>query len=163
MRFVRDHDFPAPPAAVGGIMCDPGFQTTLELPDLSLPTVVAHESDADRCRLRLRYRYTGQLDSLGRRVIGDRDLTWVQELHLDRAAGTGTLTFTADDAGRVDGRAAVTITATGDGGAHRRIEGDLRIRIPLVGGTAERKIVPGLLRRLDVEAAALAERLRNGD
>jgi Protein of unknown function (DUF2505) len=163
VHFERDHDFPASPERVGALMCDPEFQTHLELPDLSLPTVVAHEVDGTSCRLRLRYEYTGELDSLARRVIGGRRLTWVQELALDRVNGTGTLSFSADeDAGRVGGTASVTITATEAGSSHRRISGDFHIRIPVVGGTAERKIVPGLVRRLDVEAAGLAARLASG-
>jgi len=144
-------------------MCDPEFQTHLELPDLSLPTVVTHDVDGTICLLRLRYEYTGQLDSMARRVIGGRTITWVQELRLDRATGTGTLSFSADDdGGRVNGEASVTITATDGDGSHRRIAGDFHIRIPVVGGTAERKIVPGLVRRLDVEAAALSDRLGAG-
>jgi hypothetical protein len=144
-------------------MCDPEFQGHLELPDLSLPAVVAHDVEGTSCVLRLRYEYTGQLDSLAQRVIGGRRLTWVQELQLDTATGTGTLSFSADeDAGRVGGTASVTVTAAGDDGAHRRIVGDFHIRVPVVGGTAERKIVPGLVRRLDVEAAALAARLTAG-
>jgi len=62
----------------------------------------------------------------------------------------------------VNGEASVTITSTGDSTSHRRIAGDFHIRIPVVGGTAERAIVPGLVRRLDVEAAALAGRLAAG-
>ena len=163
VQFERDHDFPAPPERVAVLMCDPEFHTHLELPDLSLPAVVAHDVDGTRCRLRLRYQYTGQLDPLARRVVAGRQLTWVQELQLDHATGSGTLSFTADeDAGRVNGEASVTIRSTGDGSSHRRIAGDFHIRIPLVGRTAERAIVPGLVRRLDVEAAALASRLGPG-
>ena len=70
--------------------------------------------------------------------------------------GLGAMAFSADeDAGRVNGSATVVITPT-DAGAHRAIRGDFRIRIPVVGGTAEKKIVPGLVRRLHVEATALA-------
>jgi len=36
------------------------------------------------------------------------------------------------------------------------------VRVPLIGGTAERRIVPGLLIRLDVEAATLAAKLGPG-
>ena len=39
------------------------------------------------------------------------------------------------------------------------IDGDFRIKIPLVGGKAEKAIVPGLARRLDVEADAVAAEL----
>jgi hypothetical protein len=49
----------------------------------------------------------------------------------------------------------VAIVATGDAACRRTIDGDFRIRIPVVGGTAERRVVPGLVRRLEVEADAL--------
>jgi hypothetical protein len=84
----------------------------------------------------------------------------VQELRIDSATGVGTLGFSADGVGgRADGQAAVTITPVGEEASRRRIDGDFRIRIPLVGGKAERAIVPGLLRRLDVEGDALAAAL----
>jgi hypothetical protein len=160
VHFDAGHDFTAPAAHVGELMSDPEFQSRLELPDLSLPEVVTHDVDGTRRVLRLRYRYTGQIDSFAKRIVGNRRLTWVQELRLDVASGAGTLSFSADeDAGRVNGEASVAITATGDATSHRAIAGDFHIRIPIVGGTAEKKIVPGLVRRLDVEATALAARL----
>jgi hypothetical protein len=39
------------------------------------------------------------------------------------------------------------------------VAGELFVRVPIVGGTAERRIVPGLVRRLDVEADALTAAL----
>ena len=84
-------------------------------------------------------------------------------MRLDTATYTGTLSFSAEeDPGRVNGSADVAIvTVDGDTACRRRIAGDLHIRIPLVGGTAEKKVVPGLVRRLDVEAAALSQELRD--
>ncbi len=159
MHFEVGNDFAAPLQRVGELMSDPDFQAQLDLPDLSAPTVVAHEVDGPRRLLRLRYQYVGQIDSFAKRIVGNRQLTWVQELRLDVTSGAGELAFSADeDAGRVNGAATVAITPTATG-AHRAIQGDFRIRIPLVGGTAERKIVPGLVRRLNVEAEALAARI----
>ena len=163
MRFNAEHHFAGTVDALATLLLDPAFHTGLQLPDVSLPVVVDETRQGDEDVLRLRYEYTGQLDSMARRVIGGRTITWVQELRLDRATGTGTLSFSADDdGGRVNGEASVTITATDGDGSHRRIAGDFHIRIPVVGGTAERKIVPGLVRRLDVEAAALSDRLGAG-
>ena len=157
MQFEREHEFTAPVARVATLMSDPDFQTQLDLPDLSRPVVVDYEVDGSSRLLRLRYQYIGQLDSIARRVVGDRTLTWIQALQIDSTAGTGTLTFSAEeDAGRVNGSATVAIVPTDAGCSRRRIAGDFRIHIPLVGGTAERKIVPGLVRRLDVEADALS-------
>ena len=160
MQFERAHDFGGSVEAVARIMSDPDFQTALELPDLSRPTVVAHDVDGAAHRLTLRYQYVGQLDPIAQKVVGGRAITWVQDLKLDVATGAGTLTFTADGvAGRADGSATVAISATGDGASRRRIRGEFRVRIPLVGGKAERAIVPGLERRLDVEADAVAAAL----
>ena len=156
MHFEAEHDFVGTVEQVATLMSDPGFQTTLDLPDLARPDVVAHEVDGTTRRLTLRYAYIGQLDPIAQKVVGGRKITWVQDLRIDVATGVGTLGFTADGVGgRADGTATVTITATGDGACRREIRGDFRIKIPLVGGKAERAIVPGLERRLDVEAAAV--------
>src|SRR5690349_16905794 len=108
-------------------MSDPDFQTALDLPDLSRPTVVTHDVDGTAHRLTLRYQYVGQLDPIAQKVVGGRAITWVQDLRIDVSTGVGTLGFTADGAGgRVDGSATVAITATGDGSCRRRISGDFR-------------------------------------
>jgi Protein of unknown function (DUF2505) len=161
MHFEAEHDFAASPARVADVMCDPAFQTALELPDLSRPEVVESSTDGTARLLRLRYEYVGQLDAIAKRVVGSRKLTWVQELKLDTATYTGTLSFSADaDANRLNGEAVVTITAVdGDAGSQRHIAGDFHVRVPLIGGRAERAIVPGLVRRLDVEAEAMAKEL----
>jgi hypothetical protein len=160
VQFEREHEFAATVEQVATLMSDPNFQTMLDLPDLARPDVVAHEVDGTSHRLTLRYEYIGQLDPIAQKVVAGRKLTWVQDLRIDVATGAGTLGFTADGVGgRADGTAAVTITATGDDSCRRRIAGDFRIRIPLVGGKAERAIVPGLERRLDVEATEVAAEL----
>ena len=147
-------------SAVASVLCDPAFHTQLDLPDLSRPEVVEHADDGTVRLLRLRYGYTGQLDPIARKVIAGRELTWIQELRLDTATFAGTLTFSAEAApDRLNGQADLALVANGDAACRRRISGDLHVRIPLVGGTAEKRIVPGLIIRLDVEAAALAAKL----
>ena len=161
MHFEVEHEFPGSRARVADVLCDPAFQTKLDLPDLSRPEVVASSVDGTTRLLRLRYEYIGQIDPIAQKVIGGRKLTWIQELRLDTATYTGTLSFSAEeDSSRVNGEAEVAITAVdGDVRSRRRIAGDLHIRVPLIGSTAERKIVPGLVRRLDVEADGLANEL----
>jgi len=161
VHFEVEHEFAASRADVADLLCDASFQQQLDLPDLSRPEVVERVVDGPTWRLRLRYEYVGQLDPIARRMLGGRQLTWIQELCLDTSSCTGTLSFSAEeDPDRLHGTAAVAITAL-DGGARsrRRIAGDLHVRVPVIGGTAERRIVPGLTRRLDVEAAAVAEEL----
>jgi Protein of unknown function (DUF2505) len=160
VHFEAEHEFPGSCAAVAAVLCDPDFHTGLDLPDLSRPTVVEHGDDGGRRTLTLRYEYVGRLDPIARKVIAGRELTWIQALRLDTTTFAGTLTFSAEAApDRLNGQADVALVPGGDSRCSRRIGGDLHVKFPLVGGTAERRIVPGLLIRLDVEAAALGARL----
>jgi hypothetical protein len=160
MHFEVEHEFPASCAAVAAVLCDPEFHRHLDLPDMGPPTVVAHSVDGTVHLIRLRYEYTGQLDPLAKKVVGGRKLTWIQELKLDTATNAGTLSFEAEESpGRANGSAEVTLVDLDGGRCRRRIAGDFHIRIPVVGGTAEKRIVPGIVRRTDVEAAALRQSL----
>jgi hypothetical protein len=159
MKFSVDHDFPAAPEKVIDILCDPEFQQRLDLPDLGPPTIVDASAIGSARVLKLRYEFVGNLDPIARRILGSRKLTWLQELRMDTASRRGTLTFAAEaDPNRMRGNGAIVLTAT-PGGAHRHMDGELKVKVPLVGGTAEKKIVPGLIRRLDIEAAAVTAAL----
>ncbi len=161
MKFSADHDFPAPPEAVAAVLCDPDFQRSYDLPDLGRPEVVLDTTDGTARHLRLRYEYLGQLDPIARRLLGRRKLTWLQDLELDLVTTRGTLKFSAEaEPNKLYGNATVTIEPVGTGESRRHIEGDLHVRVPLVGSTAEKRIVPGLVDRLAVEAAAVTAALK---
>jgi hypothetical protein len=161
VRFNAEHRFEAIPSAVAAVLADPSFYRGLELPDLSLPEVVDHHQDADGSALVvLRYEFVGHLDGLARRLLGTERPTWVQELRLD-PSGSGTLAFRAE--GRpalLHGDAVFTLTAEpGGSGSVRILQGELVVSLPGIGGMAERRIVPGVLARLDIEADAVDRRL----
>ena len=161
MHFAAEHRFAAPVDAVIAGLTDPAFHRGLQLPDLKLLDVDVHPNQSETV-LRLRYDFVGNLDPLARRLLGGRRLTWLQELRLDPTSGAGRLTFAAEaDPRRLHGSADVVI-APDDDGTRRTLDGDLVVEVPVVGRNAERRIVPGLLRRLDIEAAALDQRLRSG-
>jgi hypothetical protein len=161
MRFSADHLLPAPPTDVVSVWLDPRFHETLDLPDLSRPEVVEASATGTTSVLRLRYEFTGHLDPVVRKLLGNRKLTWVQDLHFDMAMMRGSLTFAAEaDAKRLHGDADVTLESTGQNTTRRHITGELHVRIPVIGGSGEKRIVPGLVTRLDVEAVALAEALK---
>jgi hypothetical protein len=116
---------------------------------------VERDVDGSTVRLALRMEFTGSLDSIGRRVVGNRDLTWVQEVSFDTAAHTGRLTIAPDwQSERLQFDAAMQLRADG-AGTVRSIVGDLRVKVPVIGALAERKVLPGLARRLDLEAESL--------
>jgi hypothetical protein len=158
MRFDVTHELHGAAAAVVDGLFDPHFHVGLELPDVGTPEVVRAEAGANPRVLDLRYEYVGSLDPIIKRLLAGRKLTWLQRLELDTAAGRGQLTIVADaDPKRLSGTAAVTVTAIDAAVTRLAIHGELRVNVPLLGGTAERKLVPGIVQRLDLEAVALNE------
>jgi hypothetical protein len=160
MRFEAEHRFSGSPGAVAAILADPAFYLDLQLPDLSQPTVLDQRSNGAESVLRLRYLFVGNLDPTARRLLGRRELAWIQEITVDGQAGSGQLTFYAEaQAKRLHGSARFTLEAQGEG-TIRRLTGELVVAVPIVGARAERSIVNGLRRRLDIEADQLERRLR---
>jgi hypothetical protein len=162
MHFSVEHDLAAAPPAVAALLCDPEFHVRHQLPDLAVPEVVESSANGDERLLRLRYEYIGSLDPIAKRVIGGKKLTWLQDVKLDAATGRGTITFSAEaDPGRLNGSADITVDAAGDDTSRLSIAGDLHVKVPLVGGRAEKAIVPGLVRRFEVMTDALADELKS--
>jgi hypothetical protein len=155
VRFDTEHSFAAPAAAVVGVLTDPDFYLDLALPDLDQPELLGSTDDGDAAVIRLRYQFVGRLDPMARRLIGSGRLAWIQEVRVRRSTSSGTLGFEAErEPRRLHGSAEFTL-APSAGGTTRRLEGELVVAVPGVGGLAERRIVPGLLRRLDIEAEAV--------
>ena len=162
MRFQAQHAFNGPSGVVAALLTDPDFYQGLALPDLSHPEVLQSSSDGEQSVLRLRYEFVGTLDPIARRLVGENRLAWVQEVRIEHSAGSGRLTFgAAADPTRLRGSARFTLEGQ-DGRCVRRLWGELTVAVPLIGPSAEKRIVPGILRRLDIEAdavnKALAER-----
>lgn len=155
MHFRTEHTFHAAKEAVVGVLADPDFTLALVLPDLDQPQLLESTDDGDRALIRLRYEFAGSLDPVARRLVGSGRLAWVQETRIARSTCSGTLRFEAErDPRRLHGRAEFAVESSGLGSV-RRLEGDLVVAIPGIGRMAERRIVPGLLSRLDIEAAAV--------
>jgi Protein of unknown function (DUF2505) len=160
MRFHAEHRFHGSPRAVAALLVDPDFYGALVLPDLSQPAVLDQQSEGQRTVLRLRYEFVGHVDPIARRLLGQSRLAWVQEIDLDRASDSGTLRFSSEaDPKRLHGSADFVLKADGEGTC-RQLKGELVVAVPVVGPRAERQIVPGLLRRLDIEATFLDEHFR---
>ena len=155
MRFDAEHHFQGSPSAVIAVLANPDFYTGLDLPDLSRPVVLEQRREGPISVVRLRYEFVGSLDPLARRLLGNRKLTWAQETSVDQSTNSGQLHFGAEaDPRRLHGSAQFVVVDDG-AGAVRRLSGELVVAVPVVGPRAEKKIVPGLLRRLDIEAQAV--------
>ena len=161
MRFSAEHRFEGSAAAVAEVLSDPGFYETLDLPDLARPVLLESSRDGDKTRLVFRYEFVGTLDPLARRLLGSHRLAWRQQVVFDHQSESGELSFAAEaDTKRLHGSADFVLTSDQQW-VTRRLSGELVVAVPLIGATAERKIMPGLLRRLDIEAEAVQQRLRS--
>ena len=160
MRFEVEHHFAAPPQAVQAALADPDFHRSLRLPDVGPPEVIEHTlGDNGVAVLVVRMTFTGHIDPILRRLIGGGPPVWLQRTTIETTGGRGHLDVTADGQGdRLRATADWRCEPTDDG-CVRHLAGDLSIKLPLIGATAESKVLPGLLSRLDAEAAALTARL----
>ena len=160
MRFEVEHAFDADAASLTAVWLDPAFHLALDLPDVSRPKLVTDTRDGTQHTLDLRYEFVGHVDPIVNKLLAGRPLAWRQRLIFDTASRRGTLSVVSEDgAERLKASGLIALDEVGDHSTRRTMRGDLRVRVPVVGGTAERRIVPGLLARLDVEAAALRARL----
>jgi hypothetical protein len=150
------HSFSASSGALFSALADPGYHATLELPDVGPPHIVACESDGDHTTIDVRYEFTGRLDPIARRIVGRDRVAWIQSLALDPGNGRAVLRIVPEARGvKMTCSAVLHFRDDARGGCTRVLDGELRVHVPVVGGRAETSIAPGILRRLDVEAAAL--------
>lgn len=155
MDLRSTHTFPAPPAVVARAMVAPEFYDLLRLPNVAPPTVLEHEVAPARLWARIGFEYTGQLDPMARTILGTDRFGWEQTLLLDPQSGAGELRI-IPSVHSTRMRCAGTITMTTDGNETvRSVQATLAISVPLLGGRAEKALAPGILERLDDEAAAL--------
>jgi hypothetical protein len=156
VKLRSSHIFSAPAAAVCAGMADADFYATLDLPDLERPELLVRAENGAQTDVHLRFTYTGRLDPVARRIVGRDHVTWVQRLVVDASARTCALTV-APEIGVVPVSCEGTFTMhDADGGqCLRTLDGELRVKVPVIGGRAERSLAPGITRRLELEAAAL--------
>jgi hypothetical protein len=156
VKFSFDQRFRFDADKVSRAYADPAlYSTFVDGPKLAQPEVLDHAADGDVVRLRIRYRFIGDLSSAARAVLDPARLTWVEESTHDIDAGTVAFRLVADHyADRFGCSGSVRIESDGDG-CRRRGDGDLKVRAPLVGGTVERTLVGDLQAHLRGEVAVV--------
>ena len=163
MRFRLEHRFSAALEAVEEAFLDPALLDELaSLPQLGRPELLSSSVAGDVVVSDVRYAFTGQLSPAVTRVIDPARLTWVEHSEYDRRRHRGVLEVRPDHyADRLT--CSATVALDGDGAKTLRVvEGDLRVRFPLVGAKVERAIVAGLEDHAAAEARVVQARLDRG-
>ena len=163
MRFELVQHLPGSPSDAIRLYADPAFHTSLTgLTKVDTPTLVERTVTADGVRVRLHYRFTAHLPGAVTAVVDPDRLSWTEEtlyrfepmtastvLHPDHYADKLTASITS----RFEANGADTV---------RRVAGELKVRMLLVGGQVERAIVSGLEEHLAEESEQAAARLARG-
>lgn len=139
--------------AVAGAYADPALYAELgDLPKLGGAEVVDHSIDGDVVRLAVRWKFTGHVSAAVTAVVDPKKLTWIQEDEHDLDRRRVSWRLLPDHyRDRLTASGTYRFSATRDGGTERVTDGDLKVRLPLVGGRVESALVSGLGEHLDDE------------
>ena len=161
MRFATEQRYPTDLATVLALFSDPALYPTLSgLPKIGTPLVVHHQVDGAHVHLRLRQRYTGDLPAAALAVIDPNKLTWIEQLDFDLDRATASSRLLPDHyADRLACSGRYTYLPDGDRGTVRRLDGELKVRMPLMGSKVEGALVSGLREHAAAEQALITARL----
>ena len=161
MRFEIQQFIGGPVEAVARVYTEPRFYERLgTLPKLGRPEVLDRDEDGSEVRLAVRFRFTGQLSPAVTKVVDPAKLSWVEESVHDLSRHTVAFTMKPDnyaDRLRFDGSS--RFEPAGDQRTRRVAQGDVVVRVPLIGRTVENAIVSGLREHLAAEVAVVEELL----
>jgi hypothetical protein len=158
MDFSATERIAAPRDQVIQALADPAYYEFLATSVTSLkpPELLGASVSDTEVALHVRYAFAGELSGAAKMAIDASKLTWVIDTRLDLASYVATLDLIPDHyADLISCDAGLSFEADGDETVEV-FDGSLTVKIPLLGATAERVIVGGLLRHLSDEAAAVA-------
>lgn len=160
VRFGFEQRWEAAVDDVLAVYIDPDFWSGLTgLTKTSAPEVHGVDRSGDRVVVRLRYVLCVDLPKEAARFIDPDDVAWVEETTWDLAGRTAQVRFLPEQAAALM-KASATADLLSDGGeTAREVRGEIKVRIPLLGGRVEHAVVDGIGGHLEEEADAVAERL----
>jgi len=162
VQFRVDQRFAATPQQVLAAYTDPAFYLQLDgLPKIGQPRVLGKTEADHLVTMRVHYLFTADLPAAALAILDPARLTWIDETVYDLRAGTSRTRLLPDHyADRLTASASASFTLdpsdpSGSSRCVRRIVGELKVRMALVGGKVEQAIVEGLQEHLADEAAVV--------
>lgn len=159
VRFDLAHEFSAEPAEVANALLDPAFQASLaDIGSLADRTVISQDKEGTRVVRRVRCVLDVDVKGPAQKFLGNSDPAWVEVAEWHEEEMTWHWHIEPEVAAHLlEARGTTTISASEDGGALRRIEGHVKVKVPLYGGKVEGWVVEGLEHAYDEEAERLAD------
>ena len=167
MRFSVEHKLPGTLDRLDALLVDARLYERLAqaLPGIERIELLSSEERDGKLRRRVRYtpRAEDRLPAFARGAITPEMLIWIEESVFDRAAHRIDYQVTPNIPerwrDRFESRGAFHFDEIADG-VVRRIEGEVVVRVPLVGTIAERLLIKEVRAGFDADAAVLTGWLR---
>lgn len=146
MRFSIEQHFSSEPKRVIRAYTNPTLYPSLTgLTRVATPKVISYTTDQDKTDLLLQMRLIAAVSTAARAIIDPDQLSWLQQEKYDLASETAAVVFHPDNySDRFSCSGTYRFCQGSNGGTKRVIDGDIRVRVPLVGREVERAIVSGL-------------------
>ncbi|MDQ1517394.1 MAG: hypothetical protein QOE80_3224 [Actinomycetota bacterium] len=159
MRFEIEQVITGPVDAVARVYTEPRFYELLgELPKLGRPEVIERREVGSVVHLSVRFRFTGNLSPAVTRVVDPAKLSWVEESAHDLEHHTVTFHMRPDNyADRLRFEGSYRFEPVGDRQTRRVAEGEVVVRVPIVGRAVEGAIVSGLREHLAAEVEVVEQ------
>ena len=159
MKFAVRQVVAVPPARAMAAYGSPAFyEGRPGRDDIEVRGVLRHEATADRVLLEVRFAITGSLSAAVRAVVDPAKLSWVTRTELVAAESRSSWVVLPDhypDRLRAAGSYRFGEGDGGPGSTVVEVEGDLSVRVALVGRSVERVIVNDLRAYIADEAAGI--------
>ena len=161
MKFSIRQAVAVPPARAMAAYGSPAFyEGRSARDDIAVREVVGHEASGDRILLQVRFAFTGSVSPAVRAVVDPARMSWITQTEIllaerrsswvvrpdhyaDRLSASGLYRFEEGDAG--------------PGTCDVEVEGDLKVRVPIVGRSVEKVIVGDLRAYIADEVAGIAD------
>ena len=157
MRFRLEQTIAGPVDAVALAYTEPElYEALAALPRLGRPEVLSRAENGDLVNLEVRYRFTGDLSPAARKVLDPARLSWVERATHDLARRQVDFVMVPDNYGdRLHASGRYSFEPDGDAATRRGAEGDITVKVPLVGKAVEQAIISGIREHLVAEVPVL--------
>jgi hypothetical protein len=154
VKFVVRQAVAVPPARAIAAYGSPAFYEGREArDDIAVREVVRHDATGDRILLEVRFAFTGSVSPAVRAVVDPGKMSWITRTEILLTEGRSSWVVLPDhypDRLSASGLYRFEEGDDGPGTCDVEVEGDLKVRVPIVGRSVE-KVIAGDLRAYIVD------------
>jgi Protein of unknown function (DUF2505) len=161
VKFSVRQSVAVPPARAMAAYGSPAFyEGRPARDDIAVREVVRHEATEERILLEVRFAFTGSVSPAVRAVVDPTKMSWVTRTEFLLAEDRSNWVVLPDhypDRLSASGVYRFEVGTGGLGTCNVEVEGELKVRVPIVGRSVEKVIVGDLRSYLAEEVAGIAD------